>query len=310
MKLSVAMITYNHEQFIAKALDSILMQQVDFDFEVVIGEDCSTDATRAVLVDYQNNYPDKIRLLLADKNLGMMGNFITTFNACQGDYIALLEGDDYWTSPDKLQKQVAFLDANPGCCACFHNVQITHESAPEKDHLFHEQPLHKQLFDLKDIVSSHFIPTCSTVFRARLFTGVPDWFKMMPMGDWPLHILNAEHGSYAYIDEVMASYRIHAGGVWSGRSRLSVLDRTIPACHTINRHLNGRYAGEISRLIRGFEIEAAEILKDEADFIGAAKRLVRAFRLSPASCSLISKSFWRLFKAWITYGSGTARKVN
>ncbi len=310
MKLSVLMIAYNQERFIAQALESVLMQQVDFAFEIVVGEDCSTDATREILLDYQNRFPDKIRLLLPERNLGMMANFAATLNACHGEYIALLEGDDFWTSPDKLQKQVTLLDGHSECSACFHNVSMAHEEAPEKDRLFHEPPLGKHFFDLKDIISSHIIPTCSTVFRARLFAGLPDWFMAMPIGDWPLHILNAEHGSYAYIDEVMASYRIHSGGVWSGKSRLSVLDRTIPACWIINRHLAGRYAREIRRLTRAFEIEAAEILMKEADFVGAAKRLVRAFRLSPVSCSPIFKCFWHLLAAWIEHGSATAKKVN
>lgn len=116
MKVSVLMITYNHEKFIAQAIDSILMQQVNFDYEIVIGEDCSTDGTRAIVIQYQKEYPDKIRLLLPEENLGMHKNFVQTFRACQGEYIALLEGDDYWTSPRKLQKQVDFFRLSSGMC--------------------------------------------------------------------------------------------------------------------------------------------------------------------------------------------------
>src|SRR3712207_1086613 len=102
MKVSVLMLAYNHEKFIAQALDSALMQQVNFDYEIVIGEDCSTDNTRDILIRYQKEYPHRIRLLLPEKNLGMHDNLIQTFKACRGDYIAFLEGDDYWTSPNKL----------------------------------------------------------------------------------------------------------------------------------------------------------------------------------------------------------------
>src|SRR4051794_11773039 len=122
MKLTVAMITYNHEPFIAQALDSILMQQVSFDHEILIGEDCSTDRTREIVRAYRQRYPDKIRLQLPETNRGMMQNFVAVLAAARGDYVALLEGDDYWTAPDKLARQVAYLDAHPECAICFHDA--------------------------------------------------------------------------------------------------------------------------------------------------------------------------------------------
>ena len=303
MKVSVLMITYNHERFIAQALDSILMQRVDFDYEIVVGEDCSTDATREILLEYQHKFPDRIRLLLPDKNLGMLGNFAATLNECHGDYIALLDGDDYWTSPDKLQRQVAYLDAHPECSACFHNVLITHEGAPEKDRLFHEPPLANSFYALDEILTSHFIPCCSTFFRARLFSGFPEWYPKMPMQDWPLHILNAEHGTYGYINEVMAAYRVHGGSVWSNRKRLEVLEKTIPACYAIKRHLAGRCSREISRLTRNLEIEAAKILTEQVEFRKAFQRLFAAYLLAPFSFCRIVKCFKHVVSAWMKYNA-------
>ena len=90
IKASVLMVTYNHQEFIAQALDSVLMQEVDFEYEIIIGEDCSTDNTRQIVIDYQRKYPDKIRLLLPEVNLGAHENFIATYKACNGKYIALL----------------------------------------------------------------------------------------------------------------------------------------------------------------------------------------------------------------------------
>lgn len=110
--VSVWMITYNHEKFIAQAIDSVIMQKTNFDYEIVIGEDCSTDRTREIVLEYKAKHPDKFKLLLQEKNVGMMQNFIVTLKTCNGKYIALLEGDDYWTDPLKLQKQVDFLQAN------------------------------------------------------------------------------------------------------------------------------------------------------------------------------------------------------
>ena len=104
MKLSVMMITYNHEKFIAQTLESVLAQKVNFDYEIVIGEDCSTDRTREILMDFYRRYPKRIVPLLRDKNIGAMRNMEATLAACKGNYLALLEGDDYWTCPEKLQR--------------------------------------------------------------------------------------------------------------------------------------------------------------------------------------------------------------
>src|SRR5271157_2282730 len=114
MKLvSVFMITYNHEKFVGQAIESIVTQKVNFDFELIIGEDCSTDNTLDICNKYAKQYPDIIKLFPSEKNYGMMGNTVRVLYACTGKYIAMCEGDDYWCDPYKLQKQIDFLEANP-----------------------------------------------------------------------------------------------------------------------------------------------------------------------------------------------------
>lgn len=125
--VSVLMITYNHENFIREAIEGVLMQKTDFPVELIIGEDCSTDSTRKICLEYKAKYPDKIRLLLPEFNLGVMRNFIETMQAATGKYIALCEGDDYWTDQYKLQKQVDFLEANSDYSCCFHRYDILDE---------------------------------------------------------------------------------------------------------------------------------------------------------------------------------------
>lgn len=157
MKVSVLMLAYNHAQYIAQAVDSVLMQQVDFDYEIVIGEDCATDNTRDILIRYQQENPEKIRLLLPEKNLGMHDNLIQTFKACHGSsYIALLEGDDYWTSPDKLQKQVDFLDAHADYTLCFHNALILHQDGSRRWWSIPGAPKQEKVltFTLEDLLST------------------------------------------------------------------------------------------------------------------------------------------------------------
>ena len=254
MKVSASIITYNHERFIAQAIESALAQEVEFDYEILIGEDRSSDRTREIVCDYAARYPDRIRIFLHDYpkdyvRINGRRNFVNSILKARGEYIALLEGDDYWTDPLKLQKQVEFLERHTECCACFHNVRVHHEGTPEHDRIFHPTPLKKKFFALSDIVSSHFIPTCSTMFRNGLYPSFPDWFYQAPMGDWPLHVLNAEHGSYGYIDEVMAVYRVHSAGLWSGSNRIKILEGTIAAANLIKAYLGDRCSPELTRSI-------------------------------------------------------------
>lgn len=125
--VSVCMITYNHEKYIREAIEGVLMQKTTFPIELIIGEDCSADNTRKICVEYQKKYPDIIHPMFSEKNLGMIKNFIETIQASKGKYIAFCEGDDYWTDPYKLQKQVDFLDANSDYSCCFHRYDILDE---------------------------------------------------------------------------------------------------------------------------------------------------------------------------------------
>lgn len=214
MKVSIAMVTYNHEQFISKALDSVLMQQTNFDYEIVIGEDCSSDGTRAIVIDYQKRFPDKFRLLLNEQNIGMHKNGAQTVQACKGEYVAMLEGDDYWISPDKLQKQVDFLERHPECVICFHNAEVVYQDGSHETELYCH-PRQKKISTAVDLlVQGNFMPTCSKMYRAALLGNVPEWVSSLKMGDWPIDILISQHGKIGYINEIMGVYVIHKGGVW------------------------------------------------------------------------------------------------
>ena len=134
-KVSVCLVTYNHEKFIKQAIESVFMQKTDFDYEVVIGEDYSTDNTRKILSQYQMRYPHRIKAIFNNKNVGPVENFIRTLSTCKGKYIAYLEGDDYWTDAYKLQKQVDFLDKHPDYSLCFHSVEAFHQDQPDQTYL-------------------------------------------------------------------------------------------------------------------------------------------------------------------------------
>jgi glycosyltransferase involved in cell wall biosynthesis len=113
------MITYNHAPYIAQAIEGVLQQKTNFPFELVIGEDCSTDGTREIVFEYQKKHPDIIRVITSDENVGAKKNGLRVLKACQGKYIAFCEGDDYWHNPDKLQKQVDYMESHPECGMLF-----------------------------------------------------------------------------------------------------------------------------------------------------------------------------------------------
>jgi glycosyltransferase involved in cell wall biosynthesis len=206
--VSVCMITFNQESYIKQAIDSALMQKTSFNYEIVIGEDCSTDNTRKIIEEYRAKYPEKIRLLLNTKNVGAVKNLAETLKACKGKYIALLEGDDYWTSFDKLQKQVDFLECHTNHAICYHATQLVDRNGTPKV-ILPISKFRKPTSTLHDLlINDSFMATCSTMFRSNLFNYFPDIFYISNMCcDWTLNVLNAENGNIGYLDETMSVYR-------------------------------------------------------------------------------------------------------
>lgn len=297
-KVSVLMLAYNHEAFIGQALDSVLAQKTSFDYEIVVGEDCSSDGTRKILLDYRERYPERIRVLLPERNLGMMGNLIATYEACCGEYVALLEGDDYWTSPDKLQRQVDYLESHPEAAECFHNAEVVTEGQPEETRLFLEEGI-KETYTLADMVATNFIPTCSIMLRKALLPEFPSWFAGMPMGDWPLHILLAEKGTLGYLPQPMAAYRVHGGGTWSGSSRLAIIERSLRAARVINRHLGFRFDKQMRRSMAIWQVEATTLLQEQGSHRQAVKHAWQSMLLSSRHHRLLLKTLLRAATATV-----------
>jgi glycosyltransferase involved in cell wall biosynthesis len=214
------MITYNHQDYIAEAIDSVLKQAVNFKIALIIGEDYSTDNTRNICLKYAEKHPDLITVIPADKNVGMMKNYLRTIHECDGKYVAYIEGDDYWTDPLKLQKQIDFLEANPNYSACFHNVtmkeertgQFKQERNPGSDEWILHKSLHKDSFDTADVLGPWFIPSPSLVFVNYPDFELPDWFFNCTYGDLPFMLLLSLRGKFKYINEAMAVYRLHDKG--------------------------------------------------------------------------------------------------
>jgi glycosyltransferase involved in cell wall biosynthesis len=295
IKVSVLVMTYNHAKFISQALESILMQQVNFNYEVLISEDCSTDGTREIVKEYYDKFPDKIQLLLSEKNIHSNAVVVRGIDAARGDYIALLDGDDYWMSSDKLQKQVDFLDTHPDCALCFHNAQVVYEDNSQEPWYWTPAD-QKQFSTLEDIWLGNFIATCSTMFRRGLFGEVPDWYdSFFPITDWPLHILNAEHGNIGYINEVMGVYRYHSEGLYSPFSQFQKLEKTLNFYHKINAELNYKYNKIVKIAISKYFHEWAEDYEKRGD-LEQAKACFKIYLTgTPINKFISARQFFRLW---------------
>jgi glycosyltransferase involved in cell wall biosynthesis len=232
--VSICMITYNHENFIREAIEGVLMQKTTFPIELIIGEDCSTDKTRHIVREYAEKYPEIIRPLLPEKNLGVKDNFIQTLQACTGKYIALCEGDDYWIDPYKLQKQVDFLEANEDFSICFHNVKILEDGILVDDFITRQVP---DITSIKDLARGNYIHTPSVVFRKNQL--VLDEFKEIqsPIGDYVLHMLNAKYGKIKKLNELMGVYR-HSVGIWSSKDEVYRIEKTIEVFEILKPHFD------------------------------------------------------------------------
>ena len=172
MRVTALVVTYNHGPFIAGALESALRQETSFDYEILVSEDRSTDGTREIVLDYQRRHPDRIRLILSERNLRSNAVVARGIRAARGEFIALLDGDDLWTSPHKLQKQVDFLDGHPDCALCFHNAQVVHEDGSRPPWLWTPQG-QKAISTLTDLWRGNFIATASAMLRRARIGDIP-----------------------------------------------------------------------------------------------------------------------------------------
>lgn len=209
--MSVATIAYNVQDYIAEAIESVINQKTNFKIEMVIGEDCSTDKTKEIILNYQNKYPDIIQVLQHKNNLGLTPNSVATQNACVGKYIALLDGDDYWTDNNKLQKQIEFLENNLNYSACAHQSLIIKgtNDFPVKDFGINNDAV----FTIEDTISHRKFHTSSLVYRKEFWDkskGIPSNISSNERAIYPMLAI---YGKIKYFKENMCVYRLAPTGL-------------------------------------------------------------------------------------------------
>lgn len=292
-KVSVCVITYNHEKYIQQCLERILAQKCDFEYEIVIGEDCSTDTTLEIINSYRQKYPEVIRIISSAQNVGMVKNWERTLFACRGEYIAVIEGDDYWIWEEKLQKQVELLDNHKEFSLSFHDVGVIYGSdVPHIDYLTHITEGEK--FTIDDLIlKKWFIPTSSMLLRRDKLMPFPKWTKNLKAIDMVVQLMFAMQGDMGYIAVKAGVYRIHGGGIsqmqWLGRENKFEF-----ALIEILEYFNVYSKNKFSKLIN---------LRVEESYLALmAKNSVYSFNYFKAIGGYVfvnpSKN-WRVVKDWV-----------
>jgi len=214
--VSVETITYNHASYIRQCIEGVLMQKTSFPFELVIGEDCSTDGTREIVLDYAQKYPEIIQAITSESNVGARNNSKRVQSACQGKYIAICEGDDYWIDPLKLQKQYE-------ACIKYEAALVVHGSIfliYQGEKLIKSEVRltqdHSGYLEIEDIIlKNKNFETSSIFIRSNIIKNLPDWYERAPIGDVPLKLISASVGKVFFINEIMSVYQHGVLGSWT-----------------------------------------------------------------------------------------------
>jgi len=254
MNVSVCIVTYNHKKYISQAVNSVLSQKTNFDFEILLGEDDSTDGTREICIEYAKKYPDKIRLFLRNRkntiyiNNNPTGryNFIETLKQCKGKYIALLDGDDYWTDEYKLQKQYDFLEKNNDFSGCFHDTYIL-----KKNNLTLWKQYKKQVFTTEDTISNSALFHTSSFFFRSTSLFLPECFTKVASGDMALFSIITKTGKLYRIPEIMSVYRKHESGITNTPAHINKYHQNrIYLMECLNEIHNFKYQKKINSVIK------------------------------------------------------------
>ena len=274
-RVSVCMVTFEQEDYVDQALRSALTQDLE-DIEVVVGDDASSDRTLEIVREWARRDP-RVRILPDEGVIGPRANYMRTLAECRGRYISQLDGDDYWTNPGKLRVQADLLDAQADCALCFTASQEVDQSGAPLGEVL-RPPNRRPRYTLENFAVVNLANSCAMMWRRGVFGPIPGWFKDAPVGDWPMHMLHAEHGDIAYIDQNMAAHRSHARGIWAGRDLLARV-RVNLGCHAcFLTHLQPSTVARIRPAILQYQLQLAQLYEAKGEF-GAAREILSWLRV-------------------------------
>lgn len=255
--VSIVCITYNHAPYIRQAIENMVNQETDFDFEIIVHDDCSTDGTTDVVREFAEKYPDIIKPIIREKNIYSQGKNILQplYELAQGEYIASCEGDDYWCDNTKLQKQVDYMRNNPECSLVIHNGYLIDEETAEKS-LINPYNKDKILSGEEVIVKMKAIPpTASMLFKRSYITTMPEFFLNAGVGDQTKRMYLMLKGHVYYMNDAMCVYRFNVPGSFTERvkknedQRKRSFDKMIKFFQNYDEYTNQKYHKAIELVI-------------------------------------------------------------
>ncbi len=273
-EVSIKCLTYNHENYISKTIDGFLMQKTEFPFEVIINDDCSTDRTADIIREYEKKYPNIIKPVYQTENKFSQGKkheIGSTLNKLiQGKYIALCEGDDYWTDPEKLQIQVDLMQKNPDVDMSFHPSRALEGERLGKILARHSDK--NKIFTTAEVIlgDGGFCPTASLIFRQKVLLNLPQWFySEAPVGDYFMQIFGSLNNGALYIDRNMSIYR--KGGAWSNSQResekmITWFKRIKNCLNELDKETSFKYSKELNLIINRYSANLIENINVDIDY--------------------------------------------
>ena len=290
--VAIHCLVYNHEPYLRDCFDGFVMQKTNFRFVAIVHDDCSTDKSADVIREYADKYPDIIKPIYETENQYKKGgfgliNFImdNAIHATGAKYVAMCEGDDYWTDPYKLQKQVDRMDSHPDYVACFHNAVVDYGSSKRLFNTLSEN----HYPTTEDIIERKWFISTQTLLYRNLHIECPKWGYQVINGDYLKELLLAKEGKFYYMDDVMAVYRCFGQGIsatWND-NKIKLYDGLIYLLSNMKEYYAGKYADSFNRSIAGYEQMKQDSLKE---LYYAQHPLARAFRM---------KTYKRAIKNWL-----------
>lgn len=253
--VSVCLITYNHVDYIKEAIEGVINQKTDFYFELIIADDFSTDGTREILIEYKHKYPDLIKLILQEKNLGAASNWEKLITYPNTKYIAYFEGDDYWCDNYKLQTQIDFLEQNVDFSMCFHKTKVINEN--KNNELTYFPSKVKNIYTGEDLLRQWLMATSSVVFRNKLPKSLPNFMTKYTHGDLALYLYISQFGFIGYFDRVMSVYRVNITSITSNYKGIEHIEKHIAQCVEMLEFFKPRFQRGIRKRLANYSLNAA-----------------------------------------------------
>lgn len=275
--VSVTITAFNVEKWLPRALDSVIKQQIEFPIEIIVSDDCSQDSSLSIARSYQKRHPGVIRVLEQTTNVGVQRNTYDILEQCRGTLVAVLDGDDYWTAPEKLAMQVAVLQSDPSVNVCGHFVrwvtragEVTRERFPS---------IAPGRYGLEEILHHNFLATPSIVFRHGVHRQLPPWyFDFESLSDWPLWVLSAVSGDIVMLDSVMADVMQSPKSSFMSQGALFWMRMDAEFYEQVESILPPKYH-RLARVEAGKRYETiAYALRKQGDFPGSRQAALKAFR--------------------------------